>query len=292
MRSAEMLTILHNSDTTFTDLSNYCHDFLRDSFILEPLDDDYIYIGYYKPINQIFVERVSGTANTGSMTGQYYNTTDAEWQSLTGFYDDTKNLNRSGFISWERNQLNQGNSEIDSTDLFWIRLKTGALSNAVTLIAINIVFADDNDLKAEFYNILDTDYLRTGQTSHIASHLAARREIIQEIRNSGKKKKFGTLLPTNTYSFDKIYGYAYENINAWDILDIGEIRTAATYLAMSKVFFSLSDRVDDFYNSEGNRYRKAYQDALSLFYLSIDESDDGLANSEEKLQTNTYYMTR
>ena len=85
------LTVLHDNNGFFSDFSNEALAFDRDTFTID-LDqsDDYLYVGYYKPINNFFVEIGTANTNAGSFTGQFYNGT--TWTSLAGFFDDSKSL--------------------------------------------------------------------------------------------------------------------------------------------------------------------------------------------------------
>lgn len=59
------LTILHDDNGSFSDFSNEALAFDRDTFTTDlNQNEDYLYVGYYKPINNFFVEL--GTANTNA----------------------------------------------------------------------------------------------------------------------------------------------------------------------------------------------------------------------------------
>ena len=65
------LTIIHNNDGTFEDLSFYAYDFSKDSFDLQLLTTSYLYVGYYKPINSLFFQVNIANTNANTITLEY-----------------------------------------------------------------------------------------------------------------------------------------------------------------------------------------------------------------------------
>ena len=64
--------------------------------------------------------------------------------------------------------------------------------------------------------------------------------------------------------------------------DVFQIREAAKHLALSKIFFNLSDNVDDHWFRKFEEYRDKYKIAISLYNFSYDEDGDGVDDLEEK----------
>ncbi|MCB0370141.1 MAG: hypothetical protein KDD45_12135, partial [Bdellovibrionales bacterium] len=213
------LTIIHNNDGTFEDLSFYAYDFSKDSFDLQLLTTSYLYVGYYKPINSLYFAINTANTNSNTFTIEYYN--GSSWDELEAT-DDTVGLTRSGFINWDRNLTNDSLTSVDSKSKYWIRIKTSANHSATTnLQAINFVFCDDNDLKYEVPEITDINHL-AGKTSHILTHVAVRNEIIQTLNNKDLKH------------VNQTTGLK-EDLTCWDILDANQLKQACVYLALAKI---------------------------------------------------------
>lgn len=261
------LTVLHDANSVFADHSKEAFDFSRDTFSLTlNKDTSYLYVGFYKPINSCFVSLSTANTNANSFTAEYYN--GSSWTAVSDFYDDTKGFTRSGFMTWDRNQTNQASTTINSTSLFWIRLRPSVTHSATTLNGINFLFADDQDLTYEVPEITDTNHL-AGKTSHILTHVAARNEILQSLNNKDYKK----LNPTTSYR---------EDLTAWDILEGSQLKQAAVYLALSKIYFNFSDATDDKYHQKSKHFYAKFKEAFQLSQLSLDANDDGLLDVAEK----------
>jgi len=260
------ITVLEDNASTFTDHSNEAADYLRDSFTLAMAPaTDFLYIGFRKPINAVYAELDTADASSSELTLEVYNGT--SWVSLT-HQDETQGLSRSGFISWDRADLEDSLVEVNSDTSYWIRASYDN-GNTAELAGLNLVFSDDQMLKREFPSILDPRIIAAGQTSHIVHHVAARNLMVQIMRNEGYIK----------YDADG----NYENITQWDLLDIYEIREAATYLALSKIFFLLSDDVDDNWWNKHKEYMNLYNKTFSAAKISMDKDDDGAVDADEKL---------
>lgn len=139
---------------------------------------------------------------------------------------------------------------------------------------VNVVYADDIDLKSE--NRAINDYLAEGDTSFIAYHVAARNEIVQTLRNGGNSKN----------SADTSLALQRLQMNKWDILDRGEIRQAAKYLCLSKIFFDSSDNIEDKSYERFKDYEGMYGASFKLFYMSLDLNDDGNTDVNENMELN------
>ena len=269
LRTKNKLTILDDNNSVFSDYSNEALDYDRDTFTIT-LDSStsYLYVGFYKPINTFYVELSTANTNAGSFTAQFYNGT--TWTSLSGFHDETASLTRSGFMSWDRNQTDEAATTVNSTELFWYRFRPSVTHSATVVSGLNIVFADDNDLKREFFEI--SDFLPTGESSHILTHVAARDQVIQAIRQGG-------LYKTNNST--------RKDITPFDIHDVGQIKLAATYLALYKIFSAVTDDPDDIYKAKADEYKSQYGLAVKTPYIDIDTDDDGILDDIESKQVRT-----
>jgi hypothetical protein len=257
------LKVFHNS----TDYSKEAFDYTRDAFSLTLLSTDYLYVGFSKPINSIYVQINTANTNANTIQAEYYN--GSTWVSVSDFFDDTKGFTRSGFMTWDRNQTNQASNAVNATAAYWIRFQPSASHSASVLAGINFIFADDNDLVLEVPEITDSNHL-AGKSSHILTHVAVRNQIIQDLNNKDyKKHNISTGLP--------------EDLTCWDILDVNQIRQAAVFLALSKIYFNFSDQADDKYEQKSKEYQARYKDAFQLSRLYLDKDDDGLEDVEEKV---------
>ena len=260
------LNILHNNNGTFTDYSNECLDYSRDSATFTVVNPTgFIYIGYKKPFNSVYIDLSTPNLNSNTLDLAYWN--GATWSPLSGGLDDTKGLTRSGFITWDRNQFDETAKAVNATTLYWIRLQPGATTTAMTFNGISFLFCDDQDLKSEVPEIVDSNHL-AGKTSHILTHIAVRNQLLQDLRNKDyKHKNYTTGL--------------YEDLTVWDILDASQLKQAAIFLALSKIYFNFSDSVDDIYKSKSDKYYSRYENAIKLARISIDEDNDGLTDTFE-----------
>jgi hypothetical protein len=256
------LTVLHDDNGSFADLSEDACDFSRDTFGLAlNASEDYLYIGFRKPIQAAYVELATANTNANTMAAEYYNGT--TWTTLT-VRDETKGFTRSGFITWDR-ALPQSTS-VNGTASYWVRFRPSVTHSATVVRGINLVFCDDNSLKQEFYDIDDTSLIPSGQSSHIMSHVAARNSIVQELRNRGY------IITTEDGT---------ENVNQWDLLDVYEIQEAAKYKALALIFFMLSDSQEDNWYAKHREYSDKHKAVLKGLKLSVDENDDGVKDEDE-----------
>ena len=181
---------------------------------------------YTKPFGSAFCELVTANTNANELTMEYWDGSAWTAVSLT---DETKGLTRSGFMFWDKSSMNE--TTVNSIDAYYVRLRPSADHSATSVRGINLVFSDDNMLKNEFFEIDNSNLLPPGEVSHITSHVSARNTILQRLKKLGyiKLNAAGTL----------------KDITQWDLIDIFEIRQAATMLALSKIFFTLSDSPED-----------------------------------------------
>lgn len=267
MLFAKDLNIMWDNNSVFQDISMELNEYGRDTKVIDlSASQDYLYIGLYKPFSAIYAELkvVNSVANT--LTAEYWNGT--SWVALSNFLDLSKGLTRSGFLSWSKDSSWTSNS-VNSTTLYWIRLRPSSdLSGTTELQGLNIVYADDQDLVNEFSRV--NDYKATAQLSYINYHQSVRDDIVQQLRNSGKFKKDASLNDLD--------------ITKWDFLQQEQIKKAAIYLCLSKIFFELSDSIEDKWYQRSKDYHDKGNAALQVYYLNIDLNDDGIEQDGEKLQ--------
>ena len=154
------------------------------------------------------------------------------------------------------------------------------LYSLASLSGVNIVYADDIDLKSEVRAI--NDYLAKDDTTFIPYHVAARNEIVQTLRNGGNIKN----------SADTSLALRRLQMNKWDILDRGEIRQAAKYLALAKIFFDSSQNIEDKSYERFRDYEGMYGASFKLFYMSLDLNDDGNTDVNENMDLNDITVSK
>lgn len=263
-----MLTVLLDDNGTFTDYSIELKNYLSDSADVNLIDgEDSIYIGYYKPIRQIYIELDHSAQHEHTLNFEYYN--GSSFTALT-IEDYTDKMRRSGFIKWSV-PTDIAKTTVNSIELYWYKLYITGHNDNMEIKGISLVFADDTDLKE--IEPLVNDFLPSGASSFIGFHQAARNEIIQTMRNAGNYKVGKDSLQR-------------EELNVFDLLDPEQLKEAGKYLCLAKIYESLSDRPDDNYQAKFIRYYQNYKDALNLYMKSIDLDDDGIEDAFEKNRLN------
>ena len=270
------LTVFFDDNGSFTDLSFEAHDYLRDDFDLTLVAaEDYIYVGLYKPFGGIFAEFKTGNSGADTLTGEFYN--GSSFAALSNLRDDTLGFSRSGFIEFPRDQTDWAKTTVNGESLYWVRFKTSTDTSAMEIQGLNIVFADDEDLKSEFRKV--TKLLPSGDSTFIAYHQAARDEIVQSLRNKGNAKL-------------KSGESQLSSLTKWDVLDRGEIKQAAKFLALAKITFDASDATEDKMYQRNLDYMRKYGEAFRLYFLSLDCDDDGIKDDGEALSVQRVEVVR
>lgn len=256
-----MLKIFHNATNYSDKLENY----IDQTQSITLLDSDYLYIGYRKPINAIYIAINEANTATSVIDLEYYN--GSAFASVENLEDKTNGFTRSNWIKWSRNQTNEAETTINSLELYWYRLSVDVSTSAVVYLGINLLFSDDIMIKECEPHLLDADFYPSGYTSFIPFHQAARSEIIQRLRNEGRGVYNGT---------------QFSDLNIFDLLDFTQLGEASKFYALAQIYFNLSDSPDDKYWQKYEDYMKRYDNAYRVFFLSIDTNDDGLQSADEK----------
>lgn len=261
--SKTKLTVLHDDNGTFVDHTDAAADYLRDNFDVDLFaSEDYLYIGFEKPVSTVYVEIPVPNENDNVFTLEYHDGT--AWTTAQ-LDDGTKGFTRSGYMEWAKASLNA--VEVDGITKYFVRLRPNVDHTVTTIRGINLVFSCDSALKSEFFEVDNAGLLPAGETSHIVHHVAARNAIVQRLRNLG-------YLKTDSGGVRSI-------VDQWDLHNIQEIRQAATMLALAKIFFNLSDSPDDNWFLKYREYQDKYEESFRLSRLSMDENDDGVEDSSE-----------
>lgn len=276
MKSKEFFTVkLGNQD-----LSILLKDFNKDSANVPLIAGEFFYVGYYKPFRQFFLEFDTLNTEAVNLTLEYYN--GSNWVELPNAIDESLNFARSGFIYFEKPEDWVKNT-VESDENFYVRISTDVdLTPATSLKGLNILLSDDSDLEAIRSTIVSK--LNSGK-SWVEKHEAARKYIIQTLRNLGHRKIKDRLKDSNSGLFftdeEKDNRY-YSNLTQFDLLEPFELREASKYYALSLIYLEeLSDEEDDKYFRMGVRHEKKSDEMLNLFMLKIDVDDDGVEDLKE-----------
>jgi hypothetical protein len=265
-----MLEIYADAENISQDMESFTSDSLQ---IIIPVGGA-LDLGYYKPINAIWIEILANTV-AKNFSIKYFN--GSAFAQITEAVDTTKDLKRSGWLKWQRNLTNETKTTLHGKSLFWYKLQLESSANNPTTIefeGINLVFSNDDDLSEEFPGI--SDLLPEGQVSFINFHQAARKDIITHFRNQGKF--IGTSNP--------------KLIDQWDLLDFTEVREASKFLVLSKIMQWRSDATDDKFYQKHQDYLAKYGEKISLAFLSLDSNDDGKEEPAEKTAINIMTVQR
>jgi hypothetical protein len=258
------LTVLHDDNGTVSNHSDSAADYIRDEFIFSlSSTEDYLYVGYMKPFNATFVALTTPNVNANSLQAEYYNGT--TWTSLS-LIDETRGFTRSGFLFWDKSDMKQ--VSVGGISKYYIRIRPSADHSATTYRGINILFADDNALKQEFFEVDNQNLLPSGESSHLVQHVGARNMILQMLRNKGILKQSSG-------------SSSLKDLTAFDLHNLEQVRQAAVMLTLSKIFFMLSDSKEDTWWSKYEEYQDKFEESFELLLLALDTDDDGQEDVSE-----------
>jgi len=280
--------VFHDDNSVFADFSDEALDYARDTFALElSSTQDFLYFGFKKPVNRVYIEM--GTVNTNANTLDVEIFDGTNFVDVTDLIDETKGFTRSAFLRFDRirDSRNWQSTTINLVDKFWFRIRPSSdFSAGTTVQGMNIVFSDDQDLKAEYPEILD--FISTNETSYILRHQAARDHIIQDLRNAGQYK----LRITDAVTGDTEDFIRLENIDPWDLLESSEVNRWSTYYTLSRIFSNLHSAPDDLWAEKRDEYASLAKTARDMFWVTLDIDDDGIEDSNEKQRFKTAIMIR
>ena len=256
------LTVLLDDNGVFTDYTIEAASYLRDDISVSLVSaEDYIYVGYKKPINSLYID-LSTVAAQGAINVEYYN---GSWTSVSGLFDDSRGFSRNGFISWNRDLVNDQETTVNSQTMYWYRLKPDA-NATIVLTGLNLVFNDLQDLKEECYEV----DINADLTPTVSYYVNAKNEILQRLSNIGAFKQ-------DSYTLYR------SRMTQWDLLDIPEVKRASVMYCMAKWYFHLSDAPEDVYDQKHQYYYSQFEELISRLRVSLDFNDNGKTQSNEIL---------
>lgn len=270
----EKLYIKHSTE----DYTEELGDFLEEVQLLSITPSEPLYFGKEKPFNNIYLKYDVPLLSKISFNIEYFNGT--TWVSVLNLNDDTKRQTRSGFISWQEADDNTKieKTTVGSVETFWYRLVPESQSD-VTLKAVGVLFSQDRDLFQARPALDNSDYRMAVVGSDVdydRVHLEVRQRIVQDIRNEGIRKYQSENDPDRLKVF--------RTITEWDLFDINEIREAAKNLALSNIYYTLSDAPQDKWDQEAKRFNTLYLKNFDLAWLSIDKNNDGKLQEFENIK--------
>ena len=269
----DFFKVLHDNTSTIDDLSLPVKDYTTSAISAEVANTHYLYVGYYKPFKQFYIEL--GTANTeaNELSFEYWNGT--AWTALE-VIDESEGWTKSGF-SYFIMPEDWAENTVDSIDNFYIRLQPSVSHSVGTTIqGLGVLFSNDLDLEGIKSNIVTK--LNSGN-SWIEKHEAAKKYIIQKLRNLGHRKFNKGLSSNPAFTGTSIN---FLDLNEFDLLEPFELREASKFYALSFIYLDeLSDEQDDKWERAGRRHEKRADEAINLFMLKVDVDDDGEENTTE-----------
>ena len=270
----KFFTILHDDTSTITDHSLFLKDYTTNPVPLALGDTHHLYIGYDKPFPQMFIELSFKNDVTGTLVFEYFNGT--AWVALPDFVEETQNFFRSGFVFVDKPD-DWASTTVKLIKKFYIRIQPSASHNAGTIIdGIGIVFSNDLDIIGIKSNIVSK---HNNGNSWIEKHEAARKLIIQKLRNAGHRTH--KTITGNSLVFSGA-GIRFTDLNEFDLLEPQELREASKFYVLSFIYLDeLSDEEDDKWERAGKRHEARGDEAVQLFMLKIDKDDDGIESESE-----------
>ena len=258
-----MLTVIHDSKDISREQSRF--EFLPS---LVDFDGKHLFVGYYKPINHLFLNVPDRAIPDGDpepvLILAYWDGT--AYDSVKGLKDFTFGLTQSGAVTWSNNQLNQAPNTESGVELYWYRLTMNDQSQ-ISFKGIGPLFSDDHDLIAVYPDIMSK--LPTGQTSFVRFHSEAVNDIVKDLR------KIGLVIDGN-----RLDSSARKQIDAYDLLDKDEVREAAKYFTLSKIFSWLSDQTGDKWEQLAAKFESEAAGSMTPL-ITIDANNNGKLESTE-----------
>jgi hypothetical protein len=209
--------------------------------------------------------------NAATLTIQAY--LNSTWTTLA-VIDDTLGCTRSGFIRWDVEDIETSVAQVlagsgCSDSLHWLKITTSASFSGTTAVGgISLLFSDDQDLLQEDANCTGSGYL-AGQSSTLKYHLAARNDILSDLRKRG------------IMIVDNETGY-YKGVCAWDLLNIEDVNEAAKWRALYKIYYGMVQAREDLWDIRSKDALGKYEKLMQgLQFPQIDQNDDGQLGAEE-----------
>jgi hypothetical protein len=227
----------------------------------------YLYIGFRKPLTQLFFEIKTANTNDVELVVEKYTT---DWTAVD-HADETNGLKESDFL-FLSDIDSENKTTVEGEELYWIRISADSATSATELRMINLLLNSEEDLVDEEPDI--AQFYPDTIDSHVYSLVSAKKYILRKINNGGMHKYNSTDL-------------RYYQMNVFDVFDINELREASTYYALYKIYHNISE-ADDNYKQKATDYLEKFQSSFALFSdakLSMDKEDDGEESREDNKES-------
>lgn len=211
--------IIYSNNSVLSDVSKSLTDYYSDDETLSIVaSEDAIYIGQRMPFNHLYFKM--GTvvnAIVSNINIAYWDR--QNWIPCAEIMDETsssgKTLAKSGFITWvpDRNKLwaqqstnHNADKVTDLTalniyDLYWIKITFSvSLTASIKLSWIGNLFSDDNDLGAEFPDLVRSTVMtafKAGKTTFEEQHYLAAEIVKNDLRSKNVILDQGQILDKN-----------------------------------------------------------------------------------------------
>lgn len=155
-------------------------------------------IGSRLPFNHFYVKLANSNNHISNIQVSYWSSNG--WQSVVETVDETSAFANSGFVSftpkkevaWHREEYSNKIPELSNViiyDYFWLKIEfSHDLHVNTTIDWIGNIFSDDNDLGAEFPDLIRSSVLtsyQAGKTNWQEQHVKAAELIEQDLINRG-----------------------------------------------------------------------------------------------------------
>lgn len=268
-----MKRVIYSDDGTLSDFTYSLNDIYADTQAISLVAaDDKIYIGSDLPFNNFYID-IGTTVNAQASVLSIKVWDGSVWNSTVEVYDGTSSggasLAQSGVVrctpnrdkGWGYEDTDEITELADVTiyDKYWVQLTFSAdLTADVVLNWVGNIFSNDNDMQAEFPDLMRTEALtafETGKTNWREQHQIA-----------GKLIEKDLISKRTIYSADQIFS-------------IEDLALASTQKVASIIYNQLGDDFIDQYKAA----EKEYNLRLSKSYIKIDKNKDGNLSKSEKL---------
>ena len=264
--------VIYSDNGSLTDYSNVLNRWHEQSVTLTLKPVDFIYLGASLPFNHRYFH-LGDTVNSVSaqFSLEYWN--GSQWIDTVEIVDETNTLSQSAHLqfvtdkdesTWAYDDTNRsgrtitGLGDVTIYDLYWARLATDTLLEAVEFKYIGWKFCDDNYLGTRYPDLTRAqvyEMFQSGKTDWDEQHFVA-------------ADKIGTDL--------KKRGIAY---NRNQVLDFEVFREPAAHAAAAVIYSAFGDD----YKDRVQGAIKDYEEAFDLAYANMDWDRNARLGKTERL---------
>jgi len=252
----EKLTIIFHNKTTgdYENKTLYLNQFKEEYSHSVNFDNNIdLYIGFKKPIKNFYVHL--STPLESPIEILFEHSTQNGMQTIKDVYDETHGFSKSGFIQYK--ELGSSNFTVADIKCYWVKISTASTDeNELSFCAINMLLNSIYDLSAKYPQIIQEDFFLGKASLHVAIE-NARNEVLSKIIRKG------------------LTAESDARLTVFDLLDVQEIREAATFLTLANIFEMVSDNADDKFSRLSKSFFKKFEASFNLYSLTIDKNQSG-----------------